>query len=243
MMELSLIFLILVGGFGVCRRGSNRFLDPSPALLLKPTLPHCACLVSLHFSECVRPGKLPSLFVPQWQSWWQIDFDCVRTDIQTETETAPDSTGASSSPPFLPLILPPVHLAPPLPLLPPHTPLLQMEEASFIPPFCPLFLPGSLLSSCCPSWVLLLVASVWTVAAGGWRIALSERAWAGPTCSACSVTDSENSLIAVRHLGRISQETAFATARLSCMYTVVSFLSKPKDMFMYCTSAKRLQCH
>lgn len=146
---------------------------------------------------------------------------------------------------FPPLSLPPVHLSPPLLLLPPHTPLLQVEEASFIPPFCPLFLPGSLLFLL-PSvrpWVLLLAVSVWTVAVGGWRIALSERARAGPTCSACSDMDSEYS---------ISNHSPPSRTDLSrdCLCYCLSFmhvhgcviLSKLKDMFMYCTSAKRLQC-
>lgn len=40
--------------------------------------------------------------------------------------------------------------------------------------------------------LLLVVVTVWTVAVGGWRIALSRRARAGPTCSACNITDCDN---------------------------------------------------
>lgn len=151
--------------------------------------------------------------------------------------------------PLPPHLFPPLSLPPSCPListsppLPPHTPLLQVEEASFIPPFCPLFLLGSLLSSFRPSWVLLLAVSVWTVAVGGWRIALSERARAGPTCSACSDMDSEYS---------ISDHSPPSRTDLSrdCLCYCLSFHActwlchfvKLKDMFMYCTSAKRLQC-
>lgn len=127
------------------------------------------------------------------------------------------------SPPSFPLLsLPPVQLSPPL-LLCLHThpfsewkrpvsSLLSVLSSSPGPSFPPSVRPG----------VLLVVVSVWTVAVGGWRIALSERARAGPTCSACSDMDSEFA-ITVHHHGLISQETAFATAYLSCMYMVVSF--------------------
>lgn len=66
----------------------------------------------------------------------------------------------------------------------PVSSLLSVLSSSPGPSFPPSIRP----------WVLLLVASVWTVAVGGWRIALSERARAGPTCSACSDMDSEYSL-------------------------------------------------
>lgn len=82
---------------------------------LQPSLlPICGCLVFSSFlSECVRPGKLPSLFVPQFR--WQIDFDSVNTDRLSDTD--PDSTGAT---PLLPLAPPPLKLCL-------HTLLLQWK--------------------------------------------------------------------------------------------------------------------
>lgn len=136
------------------------------------------------------------------------------------------------------LSLPPVRLCPPLP---PHTPLLRVEEASFIPPFCPLFLLGCLLSYFRPSWVPLLpVVSMWTVAVGGWKIALSERARAGPTCSARSDTDSECS-----YLWSQSTITDWSLKRPPWLLLVFHACTwfchfvKLKDIFMY---LKRLEC-
>lgn len=54
------------------------------------------------------------------------------------------------------------------PPLPPHTPLLHVEEASFIPPFCPLFLPGSLLFPSFPSVLGAAAAAGAGVDSSGW---------------------------------------------------------------------------
>ena len=152
--------------------------------------------------------------------------------------------------PLPPHLLPPLSLPPPVRLSPPlllclHThpfskwkrpvsSLLSVLSSSPGPSFCSLR----------PSWVLLLVVSVRTVAVGGWRIALSERARAGPTCSACSDMDSEYS-----YLWSQSTITDWSLKRLPLLLLVfhactwLCHFVKLKDMFMYCTSAKRLQCH
>lgn len=136
-------FWFSAGAFGVCRRGDVDFPTP-PALLLNSPLPPCACLVFLHFSLSVSDlaSFLLSLFHSDSPDGKLIST--VWEQTYRQSQTAPDSTGASPHPPTHPsfLSLPPLSQLFSLCL---HS-LLQMEEASFIPPFCPLFLPGSLLS-------------------------------------------------------------------------------------------------
>lgn len=70
---------------------------PSKSLPSLPFFTSFGCLVFSPFlSKCVRPGKLPSLFVPQFR--WQIDFDSVNTDRLSDTDTTPDSTGVAPLP-------------------------------------------------------------------------------------------------------------------------------------------------
>ncbi len=229
-----------------CRWGDVNFPTP-PTLLLNSTEPPCACLVFLHFSLSVSDlaSFLLSLFHSDSPDGKLIST--VWEQTYRQTQTAPDSTGASSSPSFLPLLasLLSTYLLLLLLLLCLHThpfskwkrpvsSLLSVLSSS----------PGPSFSSFRPSWVLLLAVSVWTVAVGGWRIALSERARAGSTCSACSDTDSEYSFSDHSPPSRIDLSRdclCYCLSFHAC--TWLCHFVRLKDMFMYCTSAKRLQCH
>lgn len=200
-----------------CRWGRHRLPEAPPpptppSAYTSPKLHHASLCLSLsffHFSLSVSDlasfllslfhsdspeGKLISTVWEQTHSHRHRQLRIAQGPLPHPP--SPFSPSSSSSPPppspSCPLVSSSSSFLPPLP---PHTPLLRVEEASFIPPFCPLFLPGfPSFSSLRPSWVLLLLVPVWTVAVGGWRIALSRRARAGSTCSACSDTDSEYSI-------------------------------------------------
>lgn len=81
------------------------FFKPPPLRLLNSTLPPCACLVFLHFSLSVSDlaSFLLSLFHSDSPDGKLIST--VWEQTYRQTQTAPDSTGASSSPTFSPLLL------------------------------------------------------------------------------------------------------------------------------------------
>lgn len=121
------------------KQGSSSPYPSKPFPLPLPSTSFGCLVFSPFLSKCVRPGKLPSLFVPQFR--WQIDFDSVNTDRLSDTDTTPDSTGVAPLPSQLPssLSYSPSKSSNPNTCL--HAPLLQWKKAALIPPFCPLFLP------------------------------------------------------------------------------------------------------